>query len=205
MDKSLEKLAARTEVYRLLSQAYHTPEVSFLRDDFPGSLMRALGTLALDSFASEVKNMESYLQAPRTSEELAVEYTRLFRGPVKAEVYPYESMYIEGEVMGNSTLDVVRRYGEAGVAVANDFKDLPDHISAELEFMHYLCGRELDALQRGANDEAMRFRHMGQAFLRDHLNKWVSLMCKRIRESDNTCFYSGLAGLTEDWLRCEQA
>ena len=200
MDESLEKLAARAEVYRLLSQAYHTPEVSFLKGDFLGSLVRALDTLALDSCAGEVKNVESYLQALQESVELAVEYTRLFRGPVKAEVYPYESMYIGGEVIGNSTLDVVRRYEEAGVAVADGFKDLPDHISAELEFMHYLCGRALDALERGANDEATRFRCMGQTFLKDHLNKWVPQFTDLIMQYATTPYYLTIAEITQEFI-----
>ena len=129
-----------------------------------------------------------------------MEYTRLFRGPVKAEAYPYESIYIEGEVIGNSTLDVVRRYGEAGVAVADGFKDLPDHISAELEFMHYLCGRALDALERGANDEATRFRCMGQTFLKDHLNKWVPQFTDLIMQYATTPYYLTIAEITQEFI-----
>jgi len=143
--ESAEKLVARSLIYKLLSSAYYPPEESFLNGDFPGQLRSALDTLEPGLFASEVEKIESYLRDLGEPLELAVEYTRLFRGPVKAEAYPYESMYIDGEIMGASTLDVLRRYEEAGIAVSDDFRDLPDHIAAELEFMHYLSARELDA------------------------------------------------------------
>ncbi|MBI2288258.1 MAG: molecular chaperone TorD family protein [Chloroflexi bacterium] len=203
MNESLGKLAARADVYGLLSQAYYTPEISFLKGDFLATLLRALGSLEVDSFAGEVKNLEGYLQALSKSEELSLEYTRLFRGPVKAKAYPYESMYIEGGMMGTSTLDVLRRYGEAGVAIEEGFKDLPDHISAELEFMHYLCRRELDALQRGADDEARRFRDRQQSFLREHLNKWVPRFTSLIQQYAAMPYYLTIAEITREFIKGE--
>lgn len=203
MDESLEELAARAEVYGLLSQAYHTPEVGFLRGDFLGSLVLALDTLAPNSLAEEVKSLENYLQALQDSVEITVEYTRLFRGPVKAAVYPYESMYTEDEIMGMSTLDVVRRYGEAGIGVSEEFKDLPDHISAELEFMRYLCLHELAALQKGDDTEATRFRFMGQSFAKDHLGRWLPRFTSRLLQCTTLPFYLCLARITQEFVSRE--
>ena len=205
MDESLAKLAARAEVYRLLSQAYYTPQANFFKGDFLGLFKKAFDTLSLDPCIPEVTNMEFYLQAPQEPVELGVEYTRLFRGPVQAEAYPYESMYIEGEVMGKSTLDVVRRYGDAGVGVSEEFKDLPDHISAELEFMHYLCAKEFEARQREDRDEVSRFHIMGSSFLRDHLARWVPQLSEHILQHATTPYYLSLARMTREFVSREVA
>jgi len=67
---------------------------------------------------------------------LAVEHTRLFVGPVKALVYPYASMHLEGEIMGQSTQDAASRYRAFGLDVSGSFADLPDHICAEIGRAH---------------------------------------------------------------------
>ncbi len=206
--ESAEKLVARSLIYKLLSSAYYPPEESLLKGDFPGRLRSALNILEPGLLASEVEKIESYLRDLGEPLELAVEYTRLFRGPVKTEAYPYESMYVDGEIMGASALDVLRRYEEAGVAVSDDFKDLPDHVAAELEFMHYLTVKELEAWQREDQGEAVRFQLLARSFLKDHLARWVSDFADRILRSATTPFYSNLARITKGFvarehLRCQ--
>ncbi len=198
--ESIERLMARSQAYKLLAQAYYPPEESLLGGDFLGRLRNALNVLEPDLFTGELEKIETYLQDLKEPLELAVEYTRLFRGPVKAEVYPYESMYVDGEIMGASALDVLRRYEEAGVGVSDDFKDLPDHVCAELEFMHYLTARELEAWQREDQGEAIRFQLLAHSFLKDHLARWVSDFADAILRNATTPFYSGLARITKGFI-----
>lgn len=202
MDTALE-LGARAEVYRLLSRAFQAPHDSFLGPDFLDPLKRALGLLSLPTGADEVEAMRRHLLALPSTLDLAVEYTRLFRGPVQAEVYPYESMHVDGEIMGQSTLDVVRRYQEAGIGVSMEFADLPDHISAELEFMGYLCLQELGTLQAGKLDEVLRFRHTQGSFLEDHLGRWVPQFAQLVLRCATTPFYLGLARVTLEFINRE--
>lgn len=197
--ESAEKLA-RSQAYQLLAQAYYPPGESLLKGDFPGRLRNALHVLQPGLFAGELEKIESYLQDLKEPLELAVEYTRLFRGPVKAEAYPYESMYVDGEIMGASALDVLKRYAEAGVVVSDDFKDLPDHVAAELEFMHYLTARELEAWQRGDQGEAIRFQLLAHSFLKDHLARWVPDFADAILRNATSPFYSGLARITKGFV-----
>lgn len=200
MDESLAKLRARSEVYRLLALAYHRPDDSLLEGDFRDRLGGALAVLGPGSYGAELKNLERYSQTLAETLELAVEYTRLFRGPVRAEVYPYEAMYAGGEIMGRSAMDVMTRYAKAGVVLSGDFNDLPDHISVELEFMHYLCAQESDALSRGEADKAPRFRLMAQRFFQDHLAHWVPEFCDRVIRYATTPFYLSLARITREFI-----
>lgn len=200
MDEPLIKLRATSETYRLLSRAYYTPEASFLKGEFVEALREAFQVLALQPFTKDLEGMVSYLRTQYEPMELVLEYTRLFRGPVKAEAYPYESMYIEGEIMGKSALDVARRYREVGVHVSNGFRDLPDHISVELEFMHCLHAQELDTLEKGGRDEAIRFRGLAESFLKDHLARWVPAFADRILRYATTTFYLSLAKITREFI-----
>ncbi|MEK7847747.1 MAG: molecular chaperone TorD family protein [Chloroflexota bacterium] len=203
MPLSLESLAARCEVYGLLTRAYYGPADGFLPDGFAARLAAALTALGLPPAPEDLTALEA---AAGTADplELAVEYTRLFRGPVKAQAYPYESMYTDGEVLGRSALDVMREYEQAGVGVSAEFKDLPDHIAAELEFMHYLCAREFEAGQAQDWEEAARFHRIGRSFVKDHLARWVPAFADCISQHATSHFYLALARATTEFIRREQ-
>ncbi len=201
--EAAEELLAKSQVYTLLSQAYCSPTDSLLKGGFVESLREAFHTLKINLFDREIEKMGANLEMLEDFTDLAVEYTRLFRGPVKAEAYPYESMYIDGEIMGESTLDVVKRYSKAGVAVSKDFKDLPDHISAQLEFMSYLCTRELQVQEKGDFDEALRLKLMRQSFLKDHLAMWVPDFADSIIKNAKSPFYFSLAEVTKRFIHLE--
>ena len=57
--------------------------------------------------------------------------------------------------MGDSTMDVRMRYGDARLELAADFKEAPDHIAAELEFMHFLIFKEIAVTLRYDMDRAI--------------------------------------------------
>lgn len=201
--ETVEEIAAKGRVYKLLSSLYCSPGDGFIEGGTVTSLRSALTVLRLDSLLGEVESMESYLTKPESKGELAIDYARLFRGPVKAEAYPYESLHTDGEVMGPSTIGVMELYREAGLAVSKDFKDLPDHVSVELEFMHYLCSAELQC--RESKDQAgeQRFNVLRRSFLKEHLTKWVPRFADKILRSTTSPFYSALAKVTQGFIHSE--
>lgn len=203
MEERIDSLAARGEIYKFLSLAYGQPEQVLQVEDFITVARQALNTIEKDIFSRELKELETFFNDNNNSVNLAIEYTRLFRGPVKADVYTYESMYVDGEIMGKSTMDVLQRYAEAGVQVSREFKDLPDHICAEMEFMGFLCAQELAAWQQNNQDEAKRFQLIGDSFVIDHLSKWVSRFSDLILEHANTPYYLNLARITRGFIARE--
>ncbi|MDP3062671.1 MAG: molecular chaperone TorD family protein [Chloroflexota bacterium] len=159
-----------------------------LRAVFPG----------LASTDRELEAMELALAGLPSGTGLAVEYTRVFVGPERAEAYPYESMYRDGEIMGQTTRQVAACYERAGLAVSAAFKDLPDHITAELEFMACLCVQELNARQQGDGKKSARFRREREAFLEEHLAMWVPMFAERVTTRCTSPFYRGLARLLRE-------
>jgi TorA maturation chaperone TorD len=107
----------------------------------------------------------------------------------------------ERKVMGDSTLDVKNRYRESGLDTAANFKDAPDHIAAELEFMHYLIFKEIEAFANSNIETAIGFIQRQKYFLKYHLMSWVPEFAERIIEYAENPFYPNLARATETFLK----
>lgn len=69
------------------------------------------------------------------------EFARLFIGPGKPLVSPYQSVYEEGTPYGKATLRMKEIYAEAEVSKGAGVKEPEDHIGMELAFMGFLCNR----------------------------------------------------------------
>jgi len=104
-------------------------------------------------------------------------------------------------VMGNSTADVQKRYKEAGLDVSTGFKDAPDHIAAELEFIHFLIFKEMEATNQGDVNSIITCLSNQQSFLEDHLGAWVSEFAGNVVDNAKTSFYQNLARTTEAFIK----
>jgi TorA maturation chaperone TorD len=76
----------------------------------------------------------------RTREEMEPLYVRTFLNGMPSVIAPpYESLYVADEERLGVLAAVKEFYERCGVDLSEEFHDMPDHISTELEFMHYLC------------------------------------------------------------------
>lgn len=192
--------SSRMAAFRLLSDCYFLPDPGLSEKlENLESNMADVCEPALEF----VQNMRKEFEAGAELEPLKVDFAKLFVGPYKLLAAPYGSVYLEGErkMMGDSTLDVRNRYREAGLDTANNFKDAPDHITAELEFMYYLIFKEIDAFANSDIDTAIDFIQKQRSFLEDHLMAWVPEFAKSIIESAESPFYPNLAKTTKAFLR----
>lgn len=190
---------ARMEIYKGLSTCYTIPEASLGAQ--LEKLERHLVFLGSDAFAPAVL-LRSELQRTQNLEKLKVEFARLFIGPYRLAAPPYGSIYLEGKrkIMGDSTIDVRKRYLDNGLDISEDFKDAPDHISAELEFMHFLVTQEINAILSEHLDESAESLHQQKSFLADHLGSWIADFCRNIEVSTDCEFYLNLARATRVFI-----
>ncbi len=127
-------------------------------------------------------------------EDLVVEHTRLFVGPGRVPAPPYGSVYHDGHVlMGESTIDVLRHYREAGFAFAQDAGLLPDHVVAELSFLSVLAEEEARAWSEEGDGAARIWAGRRGAFLCDHLGAWAPELSRRMLAATPAPFYRVLA------------
>lgn len=186
---------ARARAYKLFSECYYPPDALAL--DPAERLVQEVGGICPEAVAA-LDLMAAGLAAAGGAAELAVDHARLFVGPFALLAPPYGSVYLDGErrLMGSSTLEVEGCYREAGLEVAAGFSGTPDHVAAELEFMHFLAVKELQA--RSADDpvRVSHFRGTQRAFLARHLGAWVPDFTRSVEAQAGTLFYRGLAAAT---------
>ena len=180
--------------FRHLSACFYEPQKKlFLEENLFKNLTENLKQVcpgAADFSSNIERSIHDY-----TEEVLCIEYAKLFVGPFELLAPPYGSVYLDdgGRVMGDSTMKVIEAYQEEGLSKNDDFKDLPDHITVEMEFMSYLIYKEREALQKSDLDTAKEYANKQEDFLKNSIRPWVYQFCSRIKEGTDNEFYRSLA------------
>lgn len=209
----MNRTVARMVLYRFLCEAYTYPRYSFIEMLLDNRLWEELKA-AYEVFGIQEspvnKNIKLFIkQYAGNSEQLLqalqVEYTYLFINAVpNVQAPPYESIYSgEALLMGEPVSQVLQCYREAGLVMSNSFDALPDHISAETEFMFYLIQQQMKASQ-SIEDAANIWRKRQNEFLRQHLHKWVPLFLEKVNSNARIPFYRYMAEITESILNAEK-
>ena len=188
-----EPAARRSAVYGALARALRPPDGAFTESVSDGSLASGLRE-ALDT--TDVPSVAlDQLAIAVDGASLAQAYLELFElgGPAGPPAVVYE-----GELGGGRLKvmeDVLRFYDHFGVdpAPATQYRDRPDHVATELEFMHYLAFREAEAVGRGADPAP--YRTAQRDFLAYHLCDLTGTIAGRV-EPRGVPFYSALTGVT---------
>jgi TorA maturation chaperone TorD len=139
-------------------------------------------------------------------DNLAVEFTKLFRGVKKgySPPPPYESVYKEGRVMGDSSIAVKNDYRKFGLDLSQEYKgEPPDHVAFELEFMSLLCTKELESFRKGESEKVDELRNKQREFLKLHLGSWLPGFYEKLKEMATHSFYTTVASATESFVRFE--
>ena len=135
--------------------------------------------------------------ADESVETLKVDHARLFVGPYALLAPPYGSVYLEGEaLMGESTMDAANSYRQKGLEAAEN--QVPDHITAELEFMHVLLLKQTEAIDTGEIETADHYQQEQGSFLARHLGAWVAQFAEKVVQHADTEYYRTLARVTRD-------
>lgn len=197
----VDKIAATADVFRLLSACFYEPDKQlFDEEDFFAQLYTGLRR-CLPHKASLAQELAAAM-ASNSQQDLLIEYARLFVGPQELLAHPYGSVYLDGPkiLMGNSTMNVIERYREADFQIATDLHEMPDHIAVELEFLYLLCYNEAQAESEQRHQDAYEWRDMGENFLNQHLGRWTTFFCDKIRAGTDMAYFRVLAKLTESFI-----
>ena len=204
-----EQTRARSQLYAALAQCFCKPEMASGSENGPDSLAHTLQQAAVafdeQSLGQIAVELVDTLEIPKGEQQaeqalldLEIEYNRLFVGPGHPQNPPYESVqrhprgFKQSGVIEAIVQDVARQYAQAGLGMAADYHDLPDHVATELGFMAYLALQEAEA----DNGEREMWVERERAFLRDHLSTWLPRFCRQVWETSRHPFYAALAQLT---------
>ncbi len=194
-DKTLA-LLARADLCRFLAACYYEPGPEFAEEKLFDSMLAAARRIDPELALAAERLGAAF--AAQDLQELLVDYARLFLGPVKALASPYASSWIEREktLMQESTLALVALYEAGGFEIDENFRDLPDHIAAELEFLYLLNFGALAAELEGDEAAAADRATLRQQFLSGHLIPWIAPFAAAVKAGAESDFYRELADLT---------
>lgn len=188
---ALDEEVARAEMYGLLATLfYQAPDADLLAQ--------------LQAAVTEAPEQGGFLEEPwralvaqardMSTAQIAQEYSALFGGVGKPEVYLFGSHYLSGFL--NEKPLVQLRDDLAGLGLTRDTRmpETEDHVAYLLEVMRYLI----------AGDDVAVCNLTRQAeFFSRHLQPWVSQMCQAIAAHPKAAFYGRLAVLTEAFASVE--
>ena len=202
---NLENMTSKANVYYIISLLFKLPtEKAFdtVSENLP-TFERSLNKIGFDPDTS--KNLEQNMTQV-SLEELRVEYTRLFVGspPFKAICLPYESFWKQRTIMGPPVGELAQLFEEIGLRVSDEFTDLPDHVSVELEFMNQIYRSLIGQTSDGNENEIERLYFIKRDFLENHLD-WIDNFCLKVEEESKIGYYTDLAFITRKLLKIERA
>jgi TorA maturation chaperone TorD len=200
-----DAIAARADLCRFLAACYYEPGPEFAEEKVFASMQAAASRIDPDLAAMARRLGEAFLA--EVPEDLLVDYTRLFLGPVEALARPYASVWMGGDkaLMQETTMAVVKLYEEGGFEIADDFRELPDHIAVELEFLYLLLFRESLALGSAGPAAQPAAAALRKHFLDGHLARWVGPFTAALKGGAQSAFYRELAELTHRFVTLEAA
>lgn len=197
--ESLEKNIALMYVFKCFAECFFPPSPSLrgtleLLIDKLKTISRNAACLAEDLIESLERDDISTLQ---------VDFSTLFIGPYQLIAPPYGSVYLEEsrQVMGETTMEVLRLYQSAGMEVSEGFNQPPDHIAAELEFVSFLLFRRVEAIQAGDDEAYEDYTAQLKMFSENHLGPWCVPFLEGMEREAKTDFYRMLAKCLNHFFR----
>lgn len=193
----IKKLKTDRIFLQLLADLLSFPGSEFLNSNKLESEISGLQTSITDN---EIQNKLFKIQDvfnKSSQQELMVEYARLFVGPYHVISPPYGSYYLEsGRLMGDSTIEVQKIYQSAGLVINESFKDLPDHVIAELEFLVFLIHNEIIFIENAEINNYKIISDLKKEFYNIYFYSWIKMFSSVIFENTNNEFYK----LVSDYL-----
>jgi DMSO reductase family type II enzyme chaperone len=195
--------ASRSRLYQLLGLAFAFPDeelYSAVRDGSFGAVI-ADTCLGLPYAVAGAATLElggvgdSYA-------EFESEYIRLFDVGAAGPPCPlYGGVYI-GDRMYTME-DATRFYNFFQLRISPQLRELPDHITTELEFLHYLTFREAEVRQQGLDPGSLL--RAERDFLARHLCKWMPRLQARLAKQTTLPFFSGLVRFATAFFEADHA
>lgn len=180
-DTAAPGAGAAADLFLTLAAAFTAPPAQMSAGDWSLPLAADLDELGealeLDA-AAAVRTLRAVDAERHVDEPWLVDYSRLFLVP-PVPVTLNTGMYLEGSLGGSSAQMMQQCYGVAGFAVRETFRDLPDHVAIQLEFVAALLQRA-----EAADDDA---RDMAREFIDAFIAHWVGPLhaaCGKVAAGD---------------------
>jgi DMSO reductase family type II enzyme chaperone len=197
-----ELAAARSSAYGIFGEALAYPDDEFREILIDGGLARSLRECltAISPDITDSPERWRSLQDVADTDDLAIEFTRLFDAGASGPPCPLYGGLYKGDRMAKME-EAVRFYNHFGLTLSDEQRELPDHITTQLEFMHFLAYREVEALQAGVDPGS--YQRAQRDFVARHLGAWVPKLCERLEKEGAAAYFQSLLGLLAELLEMD--
>ncbi len=200
------RAVARASIYQLLSQALIYPD-----DDVVAAMAETDLPQAREATAFLPVNLDSELaafgdqMADTSSSKLKSLHGRIFSHVISVDCPPCEAFYTAKGISQETgeLADIAGFFKAFGLTLAES--ERVDHISVELEFMHFLTYKEAYAQTHHDPAKARFCRETQRKFIRDHLGRWGTHFARLLDQKADGGYYSCLASLLEKFISSEVA
>lgn len=221
---AVERALCRSKLYLLVSWGYLFPEDDEFLDYLQSGEFVEDGRTALEGLEKELQNIGGQevldrINAIKTHfdaidqwvstegenwniQDLRDEHRRVFSNVISLDCPPYETLFGNDHVFGQSYVmgDIAGFYSAFGLQLSPDIHERLDHLSVELEFMHYLAYKESYAILHDGKEKLQTVVEAEKKFVKEHIGRWVPLFSGMLKRKADFGFYRILADFTTDWM-----
>lgn len=189
---TFDEETARAEVYGLLAALYYAPPSIELMAQLRVAVTQAPveGGLLEDSWRELVAASRDVTDA-----QAANEYTHLFGGVGKPEVYLYGSHYLSGFLNEKPLVRLRTALAKFGIERDGAMAETEDHFAYCCEVMRFLIA---------GDDVAISNLTQQKEFFGEHMQPWVVQMCDALQSHPRAKLYAKLAEFTRVFVSVEQ-
>ncbi len=191
---------ARSKCYGMLAASFNVPDETQFKELTDGTYKERLAE-ACTELPFEIDVEIEALPAEWSADDFHSEYLNLFDVGAGGPPCP-----LYGGVWGADRMkvmeEVVRFYNYFGLKTSEDRRIPPDHLSTELEFMHYLTYREAAAPMPNL---AAPYRRAQIDFIDRQLGRWVPKLSEKLSGLDPAPYFTSLVAYSEQLLERDRA
>ncbi|MBD0305000.1 MAG: molecular chaperone TorD family protein, partial [Nitrospiraceae bacterium] len=226
---AVERALGRSKLYLLVSWCMLYPEddefLDYLQsgefvedgrsaiDSLTQSLDRIGGEVAKKKLAALSKHLDQidgWVASECANWQLAdlqAEHRRVFSNVITLDCPPYETLFGNDHVFGQAHVmgDIAGFYKAFGVELSRDIHERMDHLSVELEFMHFLAYKESYARCHDGTEKTQIVVDAQKKFVKEHIGRWVPLFARMLVKKADTGFFRYMAEFTSDWIEFDAA
>ena len=221
---AVDRALCRSKLYLLISWGYLYPEDEEFLDYLQSGEFVEDGRAALEGLKKVLHNLGGQEEADRIQalsshfdaiekwvssegenwniQDLRDEHRRVFSNVIALDCPPYETLFGNDHVFGQSYVmgDIAGFYSAFGLQLSPDIHERLDHLSVELEFMHYLSYKESYAILHDGAEKLRTVLEAEKKFVKEHIGRWVPLFAGMLKRKAEYGLYKVLADFTSDWL-----
>jgi DMSO reductase family type II enzyme chaperone len=194
--RPLAVAAARCAAYGAWSELTASPHDV----DVPAALAARRGSFDELPYGQPLAALVDELAATDLA-ALRMQYSGLFEVGDDGPPVPIREDLQTGQLAGTRE-DIVRFYDYFGYRLDDHFAWAPDHLSVELEFMHFLCYREGEQQE---SDDALSYQLAQVDFTERHLLRWVPALAEATAAHGADTLYVRVIVALAGFIRADHA